>query len=281
MHAYTTFRIGGPAEALYQAMDLERLVKVVGLLGQEGVPYLIVGKGSNLLIRDGGIEGVVILLRGNLALVERAMEGDRMVAAGGGVSNRRFMSFCKDMGLGGAEFLTGIPGTVGGAVAMNAGAFGMETASLVSHIQIILPSGEVETKHHTDLTFGYRHSSITEGGIIIKAVFQLHKNDPAAIDKKMKEYMGKRKASQPLKYPSAGSIFKNPLNDHAGRLIDRAGLKGKRIGGAMVSPEHGNWIVNVGGARAGDVLDLMAMIREKVRDETGIELQSEIRVVGR
>ena len=280
MDRYTTFRVGGKVEALYSAQGLSALRRMISFLDEEKIPYLAVGKGSNLLVKNGGFKGTVILLRRKLAAIEKNKRDNQIIFAGGGASIVELLTYCKLEGLGGLEFLSGIPGTVGGAVAMNAGAFGKEIGSMVREIQMVTQKGELITADRSRLNFFYRGLSIQKGSVIVKVSFQLCHESPEAIAEKSADYLAKRKAEQPLEYPSGGSVFKNPPNDYAGRLIEKAGLKGERIGGAMISPKHANWIVNTGGAKAGDILALMDMAREKVREETGILLEPEIRVVG-
>ncbi len=280
MTQYTTFRVGGHVDTLYFARDLKELQQVLSYLGENHIPYLIVGKGSNLLVKNGGFNGVAIILREKLATIELGGENDEILVAGGGLSITKLLTQCSRKGLGGLEFLAGIPGTVGGAVAMNAGAFGNDIGSMVQEIQVINHQGDLATINRSQLKFSYRKSSIPEGTVITKARFQLNCETPEIVAERMADYLRRRKASQPMEYPSAGSVFKNPPNDYAGRLIEKVGLKGRRIGGAMISPKHANYIVNTGGARAADILALMELAREKVREETGIELEPEIRVIG-
>jgi len=280
MTRFTTFRVGGKVAALYFAQELPDLQRMVSYLAEENTPYLVVGKGSNILVKDNGFEGVVILLRGELAVIENNSKNDQIIFAGGGLSIGELMKYCTLNGLSGLEFLAGIPGTVGGAVAMNAGAFGEEIGSMVREIQMVTQKGELIRLDHSHLIFSYRELAIPKGSLIFKVRFRLNRESPEVIGKMVADYLSKRKARQPLEYPSGGSIFKNPPNDFAGRLIEKTGLKGERIGGAMISPKHANFIVNTGGARAEDILALMEMAREKVWEETGVELEPEIRVVG-
>jgi UDP-N-acetylmuramate dehydrogenase len=280
MDQYTTFRIGGKVDALCITRELRGLQQVVSYLNKENVPYLVVGRGSNLLVKDEGFKGVVIIMRGELATIEQHERNDQIVLAGGGLGLGDLVRHCSHKGLGGLEFLAGIPGTVGGAVAMNAGAFGKDTGSVVQEIQVVTRQGELAIKNRSELAFSYRELSIPEGTVVVRASFQCTQETPEIVSSRVADSLTRRKATQPLEYPSAGSVFKNPPNDYAGRLIEKAGLKGKRVGGAMISPKHANYIVNTGGARAEDVLALMNLAREKVREDTGIELEPEIKVVG-
>ena len=280
MSEYTTFRIGGKADAICFAQEVGELQQVFSYLNKEKIPCLLVGRGSNLLVRDGGFKGAVIIMRGQLATIKQHEKNNQIVLAGGGLRLSDLVKFCSRKGLGGLEFLSGIPGTVGGAVTMNAGAFGKAMGDVVLQVDLLTPEGEFASRNRSDLTFSYRKSSIQEGIVVVRASLQCTRETPEIVSKRVADHLKRRKATQPLEYPSAGSVFRNPPDDYAGRLIEEAGLKGKKIGGAMISPQHANYIVNTGGARAEDVLALMEMAKEKVRAETGIELEPEIRVVG-
>ena len=231
MSQYTTYRVGGNVEALYLTQELQDLKQMVSYLRGENIPYLVVGKGSNLRVRDGGLNGVVIILKGGLATVGTNGKNDQIVLAGGGLGIGELVSYCTRAGLGGLEFLAGIPGTVGGAVAMNAGAFGKDMGSIVKEIQMLIDEEAMIVKDHSQLTFSYRELTIPKGAVIVRVSFKLDKEDPEIISQRVEDYVTKRKVKQPLELPSGGSVFKNPPNDYAGRLIEEAGLKGKRIGG--------------------------------------------------
>jgi UDP-N-acetylmuramate dehydrogenase len=282
MDGYTTFRVGGQAEALYEAVDLEVLKRVLAYLDKEHIPYLVVGRGSNILVKDNGLEGLVILLGGSLARVEEKETDDISVLAGAGLHLVELLSYCRSSGLGGLEFLSGIPGTVGGAVVMNAGAFGEEIASRVKEIHVVNTRGDLIIRDRSsELEFSYRKLNMEKGSVIVRVLFRLTSEAEGTVAKRISDYLKRKKESQPLEYPSAGSVFKNPPDDYAGRLIEKAGLKGKKIGGAMISEKHANFIVNTGGAKAKDILDLMYLAQETVKKETGIQLEPEIRVVGK
>ena len=280
MSEYTTFRIGGKADAICFVHGLGELQQVFSYLNREKIPYLLVGRGSNLLVRDGGFKGAVIIMRGQLATVKQHEKNDQVVVAGGGLTLSDLVKFCSQRGLGGLEFLSGIPGTVGGAVTMNAGAFGRAMGDVVQQVDVVTPEGEITSRNRSDLAFSYRESSIQEGSLVVRASLQCSQETPEIVSGRVAEYLTRRKVTQPLEYPSAGSVFRNPPNDYAGRIIEQTGLKGKKIGGAMISPKHANYIVNTGGAKAEDVLRLMEMAKEKVREAKGIELEPEIKVVG-
>jgi UDP-N-acetylmuramate dehydrogenase len=285
MHRLTTYRVGGPVEALWEARDLGTLKKVIRYLAMEKIPYGVLGRGSNLLVKDKGIDGVMILLSGSLAVIK---DSDRktLIWAGGGVHITDLMNWCRQHGLSGLEFLAGIPGTVGGAVAMNAGAFGQEINERIKALQFVLPGGtEVEMKRSA-LKFSYRRLHMEEGRLVTNTCFSLNRATPKAVSEKMSGFLRTRKQTQPLEYPCAGSVFKNPpgapfSTPGAGRLIEKAGLKGKMIGGAMVSEKHANFIVNKGGATASDILSLMDLVRLEVKRTAGIDLEPEIRVLGK
>jgi UDP-N-acetylmuramate dehydrogenase len=290
MARYTTFGTGGPVEALYEAGSTELLQQVIAYLNKERIDYLIIGRGSNLLVRDGGLEGVAILLAGSLAVIEEQKEslsssneqaGDSTIFTGAGVSIADLLTYCRESRLGGLEFLAGIPGTIGGAIIMNAGAFGKEIGSAVEEVHVITAQGELAVIDGSQLRFSYRALEIEKGVLIIRARFKLVREAEGVVAERIKKYLKTRKETQPLEYPSAGSVFKNPPNDYAGRLIEKSGLKGERIGGAMISKKHANFIVNTGGASAKDILALICMARDTVKRETGIELEPEIKVVGR
>ena len=281
MAQYTTFRVGGLAEALYETNDQEDLRQMVAYLNKEDIPYLVVGRGSNLLIKDEGVEGLAILLRGSLASVKQENKDGLTVFSGAGLHLADLLVYCRSSGLGGLEFLAGIPGTVGGAISMNAGAFGEEIGERVKEIHVVNTRGDVIVTNRSQLKFSYRALQIEKKSVIIGACLMVDKDTEEIIAKRIADYMKRRKETQPLEYPSAGSVFKNPPNDYAGRLIEQVGLKGTKIGGAIISEKHANYIINTGGAKAKDILELMSMAQEKVRKEIGIRLEPEIQVVGR
>ncbi len=280
MSRHTTFRVGGNAEAVYEASDPEGLSRVVSFLVNEGIPYLVAGRGSNLLVKDGGIGGVVILLAGAFADIEYEESDSSNILAGAGLSIVDLLIWCREEGVSGLEFLAGIPGTVGGAIAMNAGAFGEEIGPRVREIRLVSQRGQLTVRDRSQLRFSYRDLNLEAGVVITNVLFRLDRDTPETVSAKIAGCLRKRKETQPREYPSAGSIFKNPLNDYAGLLIERAGLKGKRIGGAMISNKHANFIVNKGGATAMDILTLINLAREEVRKTAGVQLELEIKVVG-
>jgi UDP-N-acetylmuramate dehydrogenase len=281
MARYTTFRVGGQAEAYYEVNELKELQAIIKYSNQNNFPYLVMGRGSNLIIKDEGLEGLVIRLRGKLANIELQNRAPLSLVAGAGASVSDLLNYCRENELGGLEFLAGIPGTIGGAVTMNAGAFGDEIASKIEKVCLINSQGKIEEKDRSQLNFGYRRFEIEKGAVIIKVWFGMERKSSAVIGKQISEYLEIRKRRQPLEFPSAGSAFKNPPNEHAAKLIERSGLKGFKIGGAMVSPKHANFIVNTGGATAKDIISLLSVVRDTVKKKTGITLEPEIRVIGR
>ncbi len=281
MSRYTTLGVGGNAEAVFRAESIEGLREMVGYLKGEGIPYLVVGRGSNLLVCDEGFKGVVIALNGGLASIETPTAGEPYVEAGAGVALNTLVNFCTQRGLAGLEFLSGIPGTLGGGVAMNVGAWGREIKDVIKEITILTGEGTVEGRGRGDLRFQYRGLDLPEGSIILNGSLSLSLDRPASIKKRVIRCLDDRKKRQPADKKSAGSVFKNPEGDYAGRLIEAAGLKGRRVGGAMISPKHANFIVNTGGASAADIMALMDLAMETVREMFDVGLIPEIRRVGK
>ena len=281
MSQYTTFGVGGNAEAVFKAKNMEGLREMVGYLKGEGIDYLVVGRGSNLLVGDEGLKGVVILLNEGLASIEAHTAGGPYVKAGAGVVLDRLVNFCTQRGLTGLEFLAGIPGTLGGGVAMNVGAWGKEIKDVINGITILTGEGTVESKGRGDLAFRYRELDLPKGSIILNGSLSLGLDRPASVKKRVISYINDRKKRQPTDMQSAGSVFKNPEGDYAGRLIEAAGLKGRRVGGAMISPKHANFIVNTGGASASNIMVLMDLAVDTVKEMFDVELIPEIRRVGK
>ena len=281
MIQYTTFRVGGTVEAMYRARNLQGLKEMMAFLMDEGIPHLIIGRGSNLLVRDRGLNGIAIILDGAFTSIEHINPAEPYILAGAGLPLHKLVDFCTKKGLAGAEFLAGIPGTVGGGVAMNAGSGGEEIKGLIRKLTVLTRSGVVERRDSSNLTFQYRALDLHRGEIILHAGLSLKFDKPPSIRKRVTSNIDRRKDRFPFDMPSAGSTFKNPNGDHAGRLIDAAGLKGRRIGGAMISPKHANFIVNAGTASASDIVALMDLARVKVREMFNIQLVPEIKVVGK
>ncbi len=281
MSEYTTFRTGGEVQAMYRAGDLEGLRNMVAFLVEEGIAYFVVGRGSNLLVRDGGFDGVAIILNGSLASIEVTSGEEPGVRGGAGLAVHELVEFCTEKGLAGVEFMAGIPGTLGGALVMNAGSWGKEIGGVVSEMTVLTMGGSVESRDDVKLTFTYRGLDLSLGDIIVGAKLRLSFDKPAAIRGRVGSYLKRRKEQFPLDAPSAGSVFRNPEGDSAGRLIDAAGLKETVIGGAMISPKHANFIVTTGNSSASDIVALMDLARVKVREMFNIQLVPEIKVVGK
>lgn len=273
---HTSLRVGGPADLLAAPADLDDLRELLRLLAGTGTPWLVIGGGYNLLVRDGGFRGVAISLR-NFRRLEQ-LPGN-LVCAGAGVSNGALVRFAEEQRLAGLEFLIGIPGTAGGALCMNAGAHGEAVLDRLATLTTLC-GGELRTKEREELTFGYRHLGLAPGEIIVEATFQLDTGKPAEIEERIERFLAHRRNAQRVTYPNAGSFFKNPAGHQAWRLIDEAGLRGERVGGAQVSEVHANFLVNRGGATARDFIELAALIKEKVRENSGILLEEEVRIVG-
>lgn len=280
MARHTTFQIGGPADRFLTVENAAQLQGLLSCLRQAGIPYLVLGKGSNLLVSDKGIRGAVLHLGGDFKKVEVLPDG-RTLRAGAGAPLASVCALARERSLTGLEFAWGIPGSVGGGAYMDAGAYGGEMRDVVSRVLHLGPDGAPGEARGEELCFGYRKSRYTGGEDIITAVeFTLQPGDPAAIAGKMEELMARRKDKQPYDMPSAGSVFKRPQNGFAAALIEQCGLKGRRVGGAQVSEKHAGFIVNTGGATCQDVLGLISVIRKTVEEQTGTCLECEVRVTG-
>jgi UDP-N-acetylmuramate dehydrogenase len=279
MAAHTTFRIGGAADLLITVYDIAQLRLVIGACRDAGVPIMILGKGSNLLVSDSGIAGAVIALDGDFR--EISVDGD-MITVGAAASLTRLCTVALEHSLTGLEFAYGIPGSVGGAVYMNAGAYGGETKDVIAAVTYLTPEGEEGVYTPDQLGFGYRTSIFKQNSnIILFAKYKLSQGDPAAIRARMDDVMNRRRSKQPLEFPSAGSVFKRPVGAFAGTLIEQCGLKGTSVGGAQVSEKHAGFIINAGGATCDDVMRLVALVQDTVRRETGYDLECEIIRTGR
>lgn len=278
MSRHTTFKIGGPADLFCVPQDTDALIELLKWTRAERIPALVIGGGSNLLVRDGGIRGAVISTA-RLAAMSQREDGE--VQAECGAPLARLAAYARDLGLCGLEFAQGIPGSVGGGVYMNAGAYGGEMKSLVTETDAVTPAGELMTVRGEEHRFGYRESCFTSSGaVVLRTRLRLLPGDRAAIAAQMEEYRERRRRMQPLESPSAGSTFKRPPGFYAGKLIEETGLKGLAMGGACVSEKHAGFIVNKGGATARDVLELIEEVRAAVLLEHGVLLEPEIRVVG-
>jgi len=274
---YTAWKIGGPADALLEPRSAEEMISAVRKARLHGVPVTILGGGTNVLVLDGGIRGLTIRLAKSLTNVE--FDGNR-VTADAGVLYPVLANTTAARGLAGLEFATGIPGTVGGAVYMNAGAYGSETVEVLDWADV-LADEEIVRMTNEDLELSYRHSLLHErpGWILLRAGYTLAPGDPTTLRARVKEFRAQRMNGSPNR-PSCGSTFKRPPGDFPGRVIEAAGLKGARIGQLEVSPIHANYLVNLGGGTAEDALKLIELVRETVREKLGVELESEVRIIG-
>jgi UDP-N-acetylmuramate dehydrogenase len=277
---HTSLRVGGPADALAAPRDRAELARLLALCTRQRLAHLVLGHGFNTLVLDGGVEGVVIQLA-RLRRVE-ARPGPLLFAEAG-VSHRQLVNFCVEHGLAGLEFGAGIPGTLGGWLAMNAGIPEREIGDAVRELEVMSPTGEKTRRlARAELEFRYRAlRGLAPGSVILAALLEVTDADPRVVRTEVARLLAKRAASQPLDVPSCGSVFKNPPGDYAGRLVEAAGLKGERVGDAEISPVHANFIANRGRARAADVLALVERARERVAREFGIELEPEVRILGR
>jgi UDP-N-acetylmuramate dehydrogenase len=281
MSAYTSFQVGGRVDYLAFPEDSADLREILRWCKQNGVPYLVLGNGTNLLVRDGGIRGLALsLARGFLRVEEVKGPEKNLILAEAGGPLSQLVEFSRRKGRTGLEFAAGIPGTVGGAIFMNAGAFRGEMKEVLHTVCLMDAEGNRVEKERNELKFSYRFLELSRGEIILGGTFCLLPENGQRVGDQMEENLRRRGARQPWHLPSAGSVFKNPAQGPAGKLIEETGLKGHRIGDAQVSEQHANFIVNRGKARAKDILALVAVIREKVFQEKGIWLEMEIQVVG-
>lgn len=278
---YTTLRVGGPAEAVVIVENGADLVRLLGWLRTRNIPRHVIGGGSNILVPDQGLPGVIVMLGRGLAGIELICEeNDKiLVRAGGGCRLAGLIKYCADRSISGLEFAVGIPGSIGGAIVMNAGCWGKEIGDVLYSVTMLNPAGKQVTEPREKLDLSYRQWSGGRETVIIAAVFALTKSDKQKIKVTCREYLQRRKEKQPQNMASAGSFFKNPPGQAAGRLIEEAGLKGCRVGGAMVSPQHANFIVNTGTATAADILALMRMVQSTVFDRSGIMLEPEVQIL--
>ena len=272
------FRTGGPAEWLVRPRDVNDLASFLAGLDPE-TPVLPVGVGSNLIVRDGGVPGVVVRLPKSFAKV--AIEPGNRVRAGGAAMGITVASAARDAGIAGLEFLRGIPGTVGGAVRMNAGAYGREASDILIEVTIVLRDGTVETWTAAKLGYTYRHSELPVGAVVVEALFEGTPGDPKVIGAEMDRIAAEREASQPLRSRTGGSTFKNPEGNKAWKLIDEAGCRGLRIGDAQVSEKHCNFLLNLGSASSAQIEELGEEVRRRVKAHSGVTLEWEIQRVGR
>lgn len=274
---HTTFRVGGPADVLFLPESAEELRQAMELAREAGEDCLVIGNGSNLLVRDGGVRGLVIKLAGPMSGV--SVEGTA-IRAQAGASLSQVSRAALQASLTGLEFASGIPGSLGGALAMNAGAYGGELSQVVREAMVLM-DGRVQTLSREELAMGYRTTRVLrEGGIVLSAVLDLKEGDAPQIAATMDDLNRRRREKQPLSFPSAGSTFKRPEGYFAGALIEQAGLKGYAIGGAQVSEKHAGFLINRGGATASDLLRLIEYVQERVYAQSGVRLETEVRICG-
>ncbi|HAQ08639.1 MAG TPA: UDP-N-acetylenolpyruvoylglucosamine reductase [Bacillus bacterium] len=277
---HTTMKIGGPADILIEPSSIDNLQKALELIRSSNSKWTVIGRGSNLLVSDKGIDGAVIKLGSGLDDIE--VEGSR-VTAGGGLSLVNFAMTISRKGLSGLEFAGGIPGSIGGAVYMNAGAHGSDISRILEKAYILFEDGTLEWLTNEQMKFSYRTSVLQEErpGIVVAAVFQLKEGNKEEIVAELQKNKDYRKETQPYNYPSCGSVFRNPLPNYAGNLIEKSGLKGHRIGGAQISELHANFIVNRGNATAEDVLGIIQHVKDTVLDLHGVKMETEVEIIGR
>ena len=280
MARYTSMKIGGPAEYFIEVASEPALRSLLPLLNRHGIAFYLLGNGSNVLISDRGIRGAVVRLAGEFKRAEWREEGALvLLRVGAACAVTQLVRDAARRGCGGLEFAEGIPGTVGGGLVMNAGAYGGEFQQVVESVDGVTDQGEAISMARAEMTFTYRDSHLPAGMVVTRVTFRLRKEDPARVKSKMDELVSRRKSSQPS-HPNSGSMFRNPPGDFAGRLIEAAGLKGKRLGQSQISERHANFIVNLGGAKADHVRELMDLARLEVKRQFGIELVAEVRLVG-
>ena len=278
MAAHTTFRIGGPADYFVMPETVEELANVLKLCREEKVPYFILGNGSNLLVGDKGFSGVVIQLYKNFDGL--SVEGTRVTAKSGAMLIRVAKEAAK-AGLTGLEFASGIPGTIGGAMVMNAGAYGGEMKDVVTSVTVLTQNGDIKTLSGEEMNFRYRGSVVEEEGyIVLEAVMELAEGKLEEIQARIEELSVQRRTKQPIEYPSAGSTFKRPEGYFAGKLIQDANLRGYQVGGAQVSEKHCGFVINAGGATAADVMQLMQDVSDRVKEQFGVTLEPEVKRIG-
>ncbi|MBO4458811.1 MAG: UDP-N-acetylmuramate dehydrogenase [Butyrivibrio sp.] len=279
MSRHTTFRTGGPASLFISPADISELKKVMECLRTSGAEFFVLGNGSNLLVSDSGYDGVVVSLK---HFSDISYENEVFIRAGAGTLNSAIATFAKDRDLTGFEFAAGIPGTIGGAMVMNAGAYDGEMKQVVKEVLVISPDGDLKTLSCEEMGFGYRTSFIKgKNYVVVSVLIELEKGQPEEIAAKMADLAQRRRDKQPLEYPSAGSTFKRPEGFFAGKLIEDAGLRGYTVGGACVSEKHCGFVVNKGSATSSDIYKVIDDVRKKVHESYGVLLEPEVIMLGR
>ncbi len=276
MSRHTSLKVGGPADIFAIPEDQDDLQGLLEWLAGQGIAWMAIGRGYNLLVRDKGIRGAVISLE-RFNRIERI--GETLIRAGAGAENLAVVRFAQKLGLGGIDFISGIPGTMGGAMKMNAGAYGSGILERVESLNL-LRNGVISEVPLNMLDYGYRRLSLAPGDIVLSALFRLEQRDPSATEAEIQKDLELRRSKHNVGHPSAGSFFKNPTGQSSWRLIDAANLRGTRVGGAVVSEVHSNFLVNCGGAKAQDFLDLSTLVKEAVFSTCGVMLEEEVRIVG-
>jgi UDP-N-acetylmuramate dehydrogenase len=281
MARYTSMKIGGPADYFIEVETEQALRRLLMLLQRYDTAFYLLGNGSNVLISDRGISGAVLRLAGEFKSAEWREDGRTVwLRVGAAYVVTQLVREAARKGYGGLEFAEGIPGTVGGALVMNAGAYGSEIEKVVEQVEGVTRQGKAIRLTRAEMTFTYRDSHLPERTVVTRVEMRLYKDEAARVKSKVDELVSKRKGSQPSGFPNSGSMFRNPSGDFAGRLIEAAGLKGKRLGQSQISERHANFIVNLGGAKADDVRELMELARSEVKRQFGIELVPEVRLIG-
>jgi UDP-N-acetylmuramate dehydrogenase len=281
MDRHTSIGVGGRADALVVPESAVELGRIVALLRAGGVPVFFAGNGTNLIVRDDGFRGAVVSTKGLRTVRLEGRGQDRAaIRAEAGASLAEVVALSAREGLTGMEFCAGIPGSVGGGIRMNAGAYGSEMKDVLESVDLLNGEGNVKTCARAALQFEYRSLALPEGVCVLGGVFDLARGDREAVEGRIREILKTRSGKHPLQYRNAGSVFKNPKGMPAGRIIDEAGLKGLTLGGARVSEMHGNFIVNLGSATAKDIIGLIELVREKVRERKGIDLEPEVKIIG-
>lgn len=276
MSRHTSLKVGGPADLYAVPEDADDLQSLLHWLREQNIPWLPIGRGYNLLVRDKGIRGTVISLERFSRIADL---GERRILAEAGAENLAVVRFAQELGLGGIGFISGIPGTVGGAIKMNAGAYGsgiLERTELLT----LLRDGNVAEYRMEELDYGYRHLTLQSGDIVLAAIFNLDKREPQHTEEEIRKDLELRRSKHNVGFPSAGSFFKNPPGQAAWRLIDAAGMRGNRVGGAQVSEVHSNFLVNTGGATTQNFLELSTLVKDAVFSTSGVTLEEEVRIVG-
>ncbi|MBQ7708258.1 MAG: UDP-N-acetylmuramate dehydrogenase [Lachnospiraceae bacterium] len=273
---HTTMRVGGPAEYLFLPENADEITRIIDYCKSADKKYIIIGNGSNMVFSDEGFNGIVIKLFNNMNSIKS--EGEMIIADAGSILSK-LASYARDNSLTGMEFAAGIPGTLGGAVVMNAGAYGGEMKDIIEYVDVLLTDGSIKRFTNDEMKFGYRTSAVKNDMIVISAGIRLKKGNKSDIEATMLELKEKRTSKQPLEYPSSGSTFKRPEGHFAGKLIEDAGLKGYRVGGAMVSEKHAGFVINYDNATAEDIVKLIEDVRNTVKEKFGVLLEPEVKII--